>query len=179
MTRSTLLLGLCAFGLCAAPLHANEAERLANLSKSAFLAEYEDHFIQSLALSEELMRRFNPDYASIIDTKTPITDAERAVFECLYDTLSGQGALAELADQSMASDQLMARIETDPDFDYVDMMDPALENEVTGLIPGDTLSAAMDTCGSMTLAAERMSFSNDFWTDMQAAALERGYIETQ
>lgn len=179
MTRPSLVLGLCAIGLCATPLAADEAERLANLSKSAFLAEYEDRFVQSLEMSAELMRRFDPAYAEVFDADTPVTEAERAAFECLYDTMAEQGALGELAEHSTASDTLLARVENDPDFDYVDMMDPALEAEVASMTPSDTMIAAMDGCGSMTLAAERMAFSSDFWTDMQAAAVKRGYSEAQ
>jgi len=173
------VLGLCAIGLYASPLAADQAESLTDLSKPDFLAEYEDRFVQSLVVSQELIRRFNPDYASLIDAETPVSEAERTAFDCIYDDLAAQDALAEMAEQSMASDTLTARLEADPDFDYADMMDPALKEEVTGLTPGDTLIAAMDTCGSMTLSAERMSFTGAFWADMQAAAKERGYLGTQ
>lgn len=173
------MLGLCAIGLCATSLAANEAARLASLSKSAFLAEYEDRFVQSLEMSEELMRRFDPAHAGVFDSETPVSQAERDSFACLYDAMTGQSALMDLAEHATASSVLTARVESMPDFDYVDMMDPALEVEVAGMTPSDTLIAAMDGCGSMTLVSDRMAFSSEFWIDMQAAAIERGYIEAE
>ena len=54
MMRLTILLSVSA--LLAAPVAADEAADMADLSKRAFMAEYEASFVASIAVQQDLLR---------------------------------------------------------------------------------------------------------------------------
>lgn len=72
------------------------------------------------------------------------------------------------------TDTLVEKIAGEREVDYIDMMDPALMEMIGNMTPGDDLIAAMSTCGSITLTAERRDLTKAVCADMQAAAAERG-----
>jgi len=180
MTRLLLSLGLAAACLAPLPAAADDAERLAGQSKSAFLDAYEESFLAALELSDQLIERFDPAYAGMLDTETPVTEAERTSFACLYDAAEAEGHLRALAIYALSFEEIAARAEADPAFDYVDLALDASVGE-TGASPegSQVVASAMQACGTIPLSQERMQLTDAFWADLQAAAVERGYFDEE
>ncbi|RED18021.1 hypothetical protein [Pontivivens insulae] len=169
-----LLISTC---LSPLPLAADSdaAERIMDMSKSEFLEDYENRYMNMLRVSEVMMRRFDPVHADAFDADTPITQAERDGFECTYDAVVAAGAMPAFARYLSASDELLERVEADPSFDYVDMISPEFQTE-GDMVPDEAVMGAMLDCDFLTLSQSRLDFTPELWSDIQAAGSERGYF---
>ena len=168
---------LSALALLAAPAAADEAADMADLSKRAFMAEYESSFVASIAVQRELFMRFDPDLAEDAILDGPPSEAELTAMECTYDTLAASDGLEGLARQALLARTMQQMAETNPSMDIVDlfMNEDMLLAEMDG-IPSEVLSAMSD-CGSISASQERLNFSPDVWQAIGMAAQERGYTE--
>ena len=174
MMRLTILLSVSA--LLAAPVAADEAADMADLSKRDFMAEYEASFVASIAVQRELFMRFDPDLAEDAILDGPVSEAELAMMECTYDTLAASNGLEGLARQVLAARRMEQMAEDNPSMDIVDLfMNKELLAEVDD-IPSEVLSAMSD-CGSISASKERLNFTPDVWQAVGAAGETRGYTQ--
>ena len=175
MMRLTMLLSVSA--LLAAPVAADEAADMADLSKRAFMAEYEASFVASIAVQRELFMRFDPDLAEDAILDGPVSEAELAAMECTYDALAASNGLEGLARQVLLARTMEQMAEDNPSMDIVDlfMNKDMLLAEVDD-IPSEVLSAMSD-CGSISASKERLNFTPDVWQAVGAAGEARGYTQ--
>ena len=174
MMRLTMLLSVSA--LLAAPVAADEAADMADLSKRAFMAEYEASFVASIAVQRELFMRFDPDLAEDAILDGPVSEAELAMMECSYDTLAASNGLEGLARQVLLARTMEQMAEDNPSMDIVDLfMNKDMLAEVDD-IPSEVLSAMSD-CGSISASKERLNFTPDVWQAVGAAGEARGYTQ--
>ncbi len=160
----------------ASPLIAQDAEELANLSRSDFLEEYETRFVDSMLVQQELMGRVSPEFRDNLDVG-PVTDEERAGFACVYDALAAQDQVIQLTEQMLAYEVMRDRMEADPTFDMVSMMfDEEFMESFSNEVP-DEAFAAMSDCDLISLSSSRMDFTPELWATLGQAAQERGYVD--
>jgi hypothetical protein len=175
MTRFTSLTAAVLGLAIASPVAADEISRLAGLSKSAFMDEYPEIFAQTVAVSTELMQRFDPVLADKVMGVHPMTDAEFDAMACTYDIMAEENALDALAKQVTSFSQIEEMMAADPEFDFVTLsMDGDVQQRLTEGLPDSLLSAMVD-CGTIAASQERMTLSPEFWEAFGAAAQERGY----
>jgi hypothetical protein len=175
MTRLTSL-AAAVFGLAiASPVAADETSRLASLSKSAFMDEYSQIFVQTLAVSTELMQRFDPVLGDKVVGVHPMTDAESDAMACTYDIMAEANELDALARQVTSFNLIEEMMAADLEFDFVTLtMDEDVQQRLTEGLP-DSLFSAMVDCGTIAASQERMTLLPEFWEAFGAAAQERGY----
>lgn len=173
----SLLISVCLIGLfLSSSLMAEEASRIASLSKSDFLDEYKDIYARQLKVNEELMVRVGPEFSKIMDTETPISDKELAVAGCLYDTTKQSGKLSNTAEYLLIIDKLEAKVSGDSSFDYIDLMYSEIMDEMA---MDDAVTKAMVSCGIVQASSKRINFTPEFWTILQEKAKERGYLDDE
>lgn len=168
---------LTVLSLLAAPVIAEEAAEMADLSKRAFMAEYEASYVASIAVQRELFMRFDPELAEDAILDGPASESELAAMECTYDALAASDGLEGLAQQVLLTRTMEQMAEENPTMDIVDlfMNEDMLLAEVDN-VPSEVLSTMSD-CGSISASRERLNFSPDVWQAIGTAAEERGYTE--
>ena len=163
--------------LTPAAASASEAERLAGLSKSKFLAEYEEGLLAMMDAQEELFVRFDPEMAEKALNMGPVTDAERAAASCMWDLMDGQDNLEAFAQQVLIGARMAALVEERPDLDIVDFFTKAEIVEQTVQSVPDEILPAMSECGSMQASAHRIDNSPEIFGAIGAEAQARGYLD--
>lgn len=153
---------------------ADEASRIASLSKSDFIDEYKEIFARQMEVNKELMVRTGSEFSNIMDTATPITDKELAVAECLYDTTKKAGKLNSTAQYLLIVNELEAKVDANPTYDYIDLIYGDLMGNTE---MDDAVTSAMVSCGTVQASTERVNFTPEFWTVLQQKAQERGYLD--
>jgi hypothetical protein len=155
-------------------LMADEASRIASLSKSDFLDEYKEIFVRQMEVNKALMVRTGAEFSNVMDTDTPISDKELAVAECLYDTTKKAGKLSSAAQYLLIVNELEAKVAANPTFDYIDLMYSDLMGNT---VLDEAVTSAMVSCGTVQASADRVNFTPEFWMVLQQKAQERGYLD--
>lgn len=171
----SLSISVCLIGLfISTPSMADEASRIASLSKSDFLDEYKEIFARQMEVNKELMVRTGDEFSNMMDTDTPMSDKELAVAECLYDTTKKVGKLDSAAQYLLIVNELEAKVAADPTFDYIDLMYSDLMGNT---VMDDAVTSAMVSCGTVQASTERVNFTPEFWMALQEKAQKRGYLD--
>lgn len=154
---------------------ASEAERMAALSKSDFVAEYEGYLLQMMEAQQVLFTRFDADMAANVLDMGPITEAEHTSIACLWDKMNEKGELEGLAQQALIANKMTRLTVERPEVDIVDffMNEEIMDENVRDV--SDGLLSSMQECGSMKASEHRVKYSQDLWVAFGAAAQERGY----
>lgn len=154
---------------------ASEAERLASLSKSDFMEEFENTLPMMMEAQETLFIRFDPELAKSAVDSGPITDAERDAMSCLWDKANEQDMLLTLGKQMQAGQRILTLTKERPDIDIVDyFMNPEIVEEHTKDVTLDLLPA-MRECGATSASAHRIDMSPEVLAMFGSAAEQRGY----
>lgn len=173
---SRLSLGLTAAVCLSATISvAEDAQTMADLPKDEFLTAYADNYVASLETTQRLIMRIDPAFEDVVDPETPLSEAERDSYECIYDYHAKSDALVSLAQAVLVHEKLDALYEENPELSYVDLLfDKTLQEE---LIPedSDVTQAAMQECGAIAMSAERLKLTPEFWGKLQANAIARGF----
>jgi hypothetical protein len=157
--------------------NADEIARLAKLSKSDFMTEYEIKFDEGLKLYRELLHRFDPDFADVLKSKLPMLPQERAAVECSYDLMKERGQIRDLAAQIQTFALLDTMMRENPELDYVDAtMNIDVVEAYTSLTTDETMKAMIE-CDHVKASKERYNMSPEFWSAIGAAAQERGFLD--
>lgn len=154
---------------------ADEVERIAGLSKRAFMKEAETIFTSQMGLNAELLARSGDEIASFFDMETPMTDEERDVYACLYDKGSEAGTMNEVVEYMLVWEPVAKLAEEDPNFDYVDMIFSGKLEETANF--SDNVAGYYLDCDGMSIGSKRMSTDGGFWATIQTEAAARGYVE--
>jgi len=163
----------CAATLCTA----DTAADLAKQSRADFLAEYELRFMQSVVLQRELLNRVSDGLGETGISDDPVTNEERASFECTYDYMDERDQLDLLAMQIISFDLVSEMAAEDPAFDFVNLVfEDAVLEEVAGAVP-EAAFEAMSNCGQLTVSRDRMNFTPELWAAVTEQAQARGFAD--
>jgi len=174
--KHALLSGLIALVLSGPALASEDAARLAGLPKAEFLTAYEENFMNMLETSNALVTRMDPALAGFADVETPLSDGERASFECTYDTFAEAGELEILSTQMTMMAKIREIMQTDPEFNYANfVLDERLMEEIAP--PNtETMAKAMRDCDMVSVSSGRLAMTPEFWGKLQEAGRAKGLV---
>lgn len=161
--------------LIPANVQADEAEDLAQMSKSRFLAVAETLMLEGMEAQAEMLRRFKPD--AVPDSLTaPLSEAERTAMACTWDGMNDKGLLVDYAKQALLIKKMTRLVEEDPAFDYVDLMgNPDVLVQTSDEI-SDEVFTVMNDCGTIEASKQRSRFMFDLLPLITEEMKARGYL---
>ena len=173
--KQYLLAMICTVFSVTAVYANEEAARLAGLSKSKFMKEFEVFFPEMIATQKQLFVRFDPDLAETAILTGPVTDAEMDAMSCMWDRMDASDELLGLATQMTIGYKLKDMMDADPNLDIVNLfMNEEIVNQQVQDVPDSVLSV-QNECGMITATQERLNFTQEVFIKMGMAAEERGY----